>query len=129
MKHRLTVKIEKRFKRQLSKRFDPRNASHYTYNCRKTINIECSLCKEYMPCITGRLCFACPFCEVKECKSTLFPCIKWINIIMGEKWFNIINTDTDKISWYEDDNKQAIQLLKKLREKAKKYIVWVEDTK
>lgn len=131
MKHRLTVKIEKRFKRQLSKRFNPRNARDYDFHLKKTISITCLLCDEYME---NNDCEGCPFKQFeqkdescREIKFTRVGCLVWIRRVVGKSWLDVFDMSNDMLLWDEQDNKEAVKLLKKLREKAKKYIIWVEN--
>ena len=123
MKHRLTVKIEKRFKGQLSKRFNPRNAQKSDWVGEKEIDVECSLCREFR---VEFACSKCPFAEFEEKINR--GCLVWIERIMGKDWYNIFDMGDETISWNKANNKEAIELFKKLREKAKKYIIWVENT-
>ena len=132
MKHRLTVKIEKRFKRQLSKRFNPRNAQVYDCGYARAIVVNCLLCGEYME---NYKCGNCPFKEFKKEEEIIYStertvgCVMWIVRTIGKDWLDIFDMGENMVSWDKHNNKKAIELLKKLREKAKKYIVWVENTK
>lgn len=125
MKH-LTVKIEKRFKKQLSKRFNPRNSrvsKHGVYG--REINVGCCLCGEYYNTYNTNGCSKCPFREFED--KTANGCIIWLNRILGREWEKIISPTIGKISWCPNNNKEVIKLLKKLRERAKEYIIWTEN--
>lgn len=125
MKHRLTVEIEKRFKRQLSKRFNPKNVVDVWFDT-KGINIKCSLCDEYWRFDGNKdFCKRCPFYVYHNTVSKGNGCVKWISRVMGKKWREIFVMGSECIEWNKEDNKKAIELLKKLREKAKKYIIWI----
>ena len=129
MKHCLTVKIEKRFKKQLSKRFNPRNAENTDsiwLKPEKRINVSCCLCDEYW-CGGNEIscCGDCPFYIFETNKRG---CLQWILRIVGKRWSKVFIMGSECIEWDKENNKQATELLKKLREKAKEYIVWVENT-
>lgn len=132
MKHRLTVKIEKRFKRQLSKRFNPRNANNCVDNY-KRIDVSCSLCDEYHSLLRKSSgvydiiddCPNCPFDIYKKEYPHSVGCTEWLSGVLGINVNPIFITKIKFISWHSSNNKKAIELLKKLREKAKKYIIWI----
>jgi len=117
------VEIEKRFRRSLSKRFNHRYARN-GWAGGKEINISCSLCHEFR--INGN-CRECPFAKFQGACDFNKGCLVWIEGIMGKKWVDVFGLDDGGIFWSKDVNKEAIELLKKLREKATKYIVWVEN--
>ena len=74
-------------------------------------------------------CKRCPFYVYRTTISKGNGCVTWISRVMGKRWMKIFTMGSEYIDWQKKDNKKAIELLKKLREKAKKYIIWVENTK
>lgn len=109
----LKVKIPKKFKRELSKRFNYRNREEclYTFG----IGIDCPLCEAYQP----PICKGCPF---KRFGSPHNGCLIWMRKLIGSYHFTIY---TNGFFWYEKNSKLVKAELSQLRLKSKELIEWI----
>ena len=107
---KLEVEIPKEFKKELSERFNERNAR----DCQ--INVYCPLCRKYK----GK-CKECPFGKFEK-EERIGGCEEWIEAILGEK--PIFCLSYDKIFWNTITAKRAKEQLRQLREKAEQLIKW-----
>lgn len=108
----LTVKIKKKFKRDLSFRFNPANAKEQKNDYYFSIKRDCPLCEVYEKCAN------CPF-EIFKTK-TKKGCVEWVDNVIGKNNFYLwVN-----VEWVFGNDKQARQQLKELRAKARELITF-----
>lgn len=125
-----TVKIPKRYRRSLSKRFNSRYAKKKIRYDRIDIEIPCPLCQDYTSpfgCMSG-----CPFCKFARPQiyqgvrvEDKIGCFVWLDHVVSNFTKRVINIIPSRISWHISDNPDAIETLKQLRKEAKKLITWV----
>lgn len=108
----LTVKIKKKFKRDLSFRFNPANGNLVGNYFR--IKRACPLCIKYKSCLN------CPF-KIFETKGKK-GCVEWIKKIIGKN--NLLLAYT-ALEWSLDYSFKTQKQLKELRKKAKELIEWI----
>ena len=118
----LYVEIPKRFKRKLSKRFNPKNAEQWDFMSKRSrrIPVPCALCLTY----AKDSCSDCPFYKFQKGDAG---CNVWLEEINKDADFNYrcIKIRINHIWWWQEDNETAMQFFKLVRKKAKKYIKWI----
>ncbi len=117
----LRVEIPKRFKESLERRFNLKRIEHEMFGDEKLYFIrgKCELCSNYF--WEQKRCVSCPFGKF-GIKGGLLGCVRWIEKIVGRFCFTLSETD---VNWWEEDDREARQQIKKLVEEAKKLITWV----
>ena len=118
----LTVRIPKRYKNTLSKRFNPKYAEQLKFVSESIIPIRCSLCDVHYT--DNGICNNCTFVKFKNSNST--GCNNWIRNIYGRKkryWkFTICNSF---IAFNNSNKAKAIKSLNWFRDRAEQLIEWV----
>jgi len=117
----LKVKIPKKFKKSLKRRFDLKKIEYESHGGRKLYFIKgkCELCLKYFFRCENR-CASCPFERFGNEK--VVGCAKWIEKVIGKPYFSISHID---VNWWEKNNEKAQKQIKELKRKAKKLIQWV----
>jgi len=121
----LKVRIPKRYKNTLSKRFNPKYTKIINKNdseCYRVyaITIACPLCGVHL----GRSCGNCPFMKFNSKLLKRRGCMRWIDRIYGKKeryWF----VGTWGIQYNNYDKHKAIKSLNWFRDRAEELIEWI----
>lgn len=110
----LKVTVPKRFKKELSYRFNPQNAVKNGRGGSYSIEYDCPLCKAFYHCD------GCPFVEFED--EINRGCICWLEKVIGKSISFVITLGC--IAWREYADKESRKQLKTLRKKAKELIIW-----
>ena len=120
----LKVNILKKFRKNISARFNPRNAVE-KYGSYYIIGIECSLCRAYQDKDEGTCSADCPFKRFSKGES--YGCSRWLVEVSKVSCYDwVFSIEFGSISWNIEHDKKAREQIFGLRRKAKELIKFVD---